>query len=74
MHITNCFFGFSVQTRRVSVYKMNQMIVKIIVSCTEGTPVRATGVPSVKKRGKTLGMNRRKIRRPMHLSTLGATT
>ena len=51
---------------------MNQMIVKIIVSCTEGTPIRATGVWSIKKKGKTLGMNRRKIRRPMHLSTLGA--
>ena len=46
------FFGFSVQTRRVNVYKMNQMIVKIIVSCTEGMPVRATGVWSIKKEVK----------------------
>ena len=28
---------------------MNQMIVKIIVSCTEGTPIRATGVRSIKE-------------------------
>ena len=53
---------------------MNQMIVKIIVSCTEGMPVRATGVRSIKERGKTLERNRCKIRRPMHLSTLGART
>ena len=44
------FFGFSVQTRRVSVYKMNQMIVKVIVTCTEGMPVCATGVQSIKEK------------------------